>query len=96
VPALWWLPIGAALAGVHLWMLWRALSRADSLDPSRAGTRVAITMPLRLAALAPVLVIAAHAGLWACVGLVGGGLAGRWLLIRYLRDRRSFRIRCHK
>jgi hypothetical protein len=95
-PALWWALIGATLAGVHLWMLWHALARADPLDPARAGTRVATTMPLRLLALAPVLVMAARTGLWACVGLVAGSLVGRWLLVRYLRDRWSLPIRCHK
>ena len=91
-----WVLIGAALAGMHLWMLRRALDRADPADPARAGTRVATGMPLRLLAVAPILALAARAGLWACLGLVGGSLAGRWLGVWYLRGRRALPIRCFK
>jgi hypothetical protein len=94
--ALLWALIGAGLAGIHLWMLRRALHRAGSLDPARAGMRLATTMPLRLLAFAPVLALAARAGLWACLGLVAGSLAGRWLLVRYLWGRQPFSIRRHK
>lgn len=91
-----WALIGVALAGAHLWMLWSALERAEPLDPARAGTRLAMGMPLRLLAVAPVLALAARTGLWACLGLAGGSLAGRWLGVWYLRGRRPPPIRCHK
>ncbi len=91
-----WTLIGVALAGVHLWMLRCALQRVEPLEPSRAGVRLAASMPLRLLAVAPILALAARAGLWACLGLVAGSLAGRWLGVWYLRGRLPLPIRCHK
>jgi len=94
--ALLWVLVGVALAAVHLWMLRRALDRAKPLSPTRAATRLAVTMPVRLLALSPVLLIAARAGLWACVGLVAGGVAGRWFLVRCLQGHRALLVRGRK
>jgi len=91
-----WMLIGVALAGIHLWMLRCALQRVEPLEPSRAGVRLATGMPLRLLAVAPILALAARAGLGACLGLVAGSLAGRWLGVWYLRGRLSLPIRCQK
>ena len=91
-----WALIGAALAVMHLWMLRRALDRVDPAVPARAGARVATGMPLRLLAVAPILMFAARAGLWACLGLVAGNLVGRWLGLVCLRGRSSLPIRCYR
>lgn len=95
-PALWWALAGVALAGAHLLMLRRALNRAEPLGATRAGSRLAATMPIRLLALSPVLLIAARAGLWACVWLVAGSLTGRWLFVRRLQGQRALLMRGHK
>lgn len=90
-----WVPIGAALAALHLWLLWRALAKAELLGPARAGTRLATTMPLRMLLAAPILACAARAGLWACLGLVAGSLICRWITVWWMRVRPAGSIRCH-
>lgn len=76
-----WVFVGLAVGVGHLWALHRILARADALDAGRAGTRIALTFPLRLLAVAPVLFLAARSGLWACLGFVAGSLAGRWMIL---------------
>ncbi|HHX42758.1 MAG TPA: hypothetical protein GX714_02050 [Chloroflexi bacterium] len=91
-----WVAIGIVSAGVHLWMLRSAVERITPLEPGRAKTRLATSMPLRLLVVAPLLVCAARAGLWPCLGLVIGNVVCRWLWLWYVFGRQCLPIRCQK
>ena len=81
-----WVGIGLAAACVHALMLRRAVDRVSHLEAKVAGRRLAWGAPLRVLAWSPVLLVAARAGLAACVALIVGTLIGRWLMQhRYLR-----------
>ena len=85
-----WIAVGVALSGVHLAMLWAALSRAANKPAQQAGYSIVKGLPLRLLVLTPMLVLAARSGLWACLGLVIGSVAGRWAIC-YVVERRERR-----
>ena len=74
--------LGTGLAGacLHLWLLHLSLRRVSQMTPKQAGARIARSVPLRLVALAPLLVVVARAGLLACGTYVIGSLLGRWLV----------------
>lgn len=95
ITALLWVLVGLVVGAAHLWVLHRALARVDVLDPGKAGARLALTFPLRLLAVAPILFLAARAGLWACLGLVAGSVTSRWLVLGLFsgQARHSFRWR---
>jgi len=78
-----WFVIGSASSFIHLWLLGRAVHKAQHLAPARAGKRIARGLPLRLLALAPILSLAAKAGLWACLGWALGAWMGRWVVLWY-------------
>lgn len=75
--------IGLGAAVLHAIVLRRAIGRVRHLAPRLAGRRLARGVPLRVLAWAPVLLIAARVGLVACLGLITGSLAGRWMTHRY-------------
>ncbi|NLD71770.1 MAG: hypothetical protein GX649_03515 [Chloroflexi bacterium] len=82
-----WLIIGALCGSLHLLGLRRAVERIGGCEPQEAQRRLARGYPLRVLAWVPVLAGAAVSGLYACVGLVFGLLAGR--LATYLYVSRS-------
>ena len=80
-----WLVAGAAAGVAHIALLRRALVWAHAAgDADEAVRRVVRRFPLRLLAVAPVLLVAARSGLWACLALVCGLLIGRLAVIAYL------------
>jgi hypothetical protein len=85
-----WIAVGVLLSGIHMAMIGFALSRAAAKPAEQAGRMVVQGLPLRLLVLTPILVLAAQSGLWACLGLVTGSVAGRWIIC-YLVERRGRR-----
>ena len=85
-----WIPIGMVLSGIHLAMIGFALSRAATKPAEQAGRMIVQGLPLRLLILTPILILAAQSGLWACLGLVIGSVAGRWTIC-YMVERRGRR-----
>ena len=75
-----WFLIGVGTCLLHLLLLRRSLDRTAGLHPAEAGRRVRKGLPLRLLALAPVLLVVARAGLVACIGWTAGSLLTRWLV----------------
>ncbi len=82
VESLLWLLIGVTTCLLHALLVRRALGRFGGLTPTHAGRRMRNGLPLRVLALTPVLVVAARAGLVACVGWAVGFLVGGWLIAR--------------
>jgi hypothetical protein len=85
-----WIIVGVLLSGVHMAMIGSALSRAATKPAEEAGRIIVRGLPLRLLILTPILILAAQNGLWACLGLVIGSVAGRWTIC-YLVERRGRR-----
>ena len=85
-----WIPMGVVLSGMHLAMIGFALSRAATKPAEQAGRMIVQGLPLRLLILTPILILAAQSGLWACLGLVIGSVAGRWTIC-YMVERRGRR-----
>jgi hypothetical protein len=85
-----WIVGGVLLSGIHMAMIGFALSRAATKPAEEAGRIIARGLPLRLLILTPILILAAQSGLWACLGLVIGSVAGRWTIC-YMVERRGRR-----
>ena len=77
------LAIGLASAWAHMWLLRRAVASAAGATPADARSRIVRGLPFRLLLVVPGLYVAATIGLGACLGLVVGLFAGRWLFWRY-------------
>lgn len=74
--------LGLAFGWGHLYLLQRALCAALDSASESAGGRIARGLPLRVLLWAPAAIVAAYAGLPACVGLLLGMGASRWLYWR--------------
>jgi hypothetical protein len=85
-----WLAMGVLLSGMHMAMIGFALSRVATKPAEEAGRMIVRGLPLRLLVLTPLLILAVQSGLWACLGLVTGSVAGRWTIC-YLVERRGRR-----
>ena len=83
-----WPAMGVLLSGIHMAMIGFALRRAATKPAEQAGRIIMWGLPLRLLVLTPILILAVQSGLWACLGLVIGSLAGRWTIC-YLVERRG-------
>jgi hypothetical protein len=74
--------LGLAFGWGHLYLLRRALSAALDSGPTSARKQIVRGLPIRVALWAPAAMLAAYAGLPACVGLLLGMGASRWLYWR--------------
>jgi hypothetical protein len=71
--------LGLAFGWGHLYLLRRALERSAASERARARQQIVRGLPIRVLLWAPAAIIAGYAGLPACVGLLVGMVAGRWL-----------------
>ena len=74
--------LGMAFAWGHLHLLRRALERGFRSAGELARRQIVRGMPMRVLLWAPAVILVGYAGLAACVGLVLGSVASRWLYWR--------------
>ena len=84
-----WVLVGVLFGGLHLLLLRRSVERVKSLDSMQAKQGILRGLPIRLLCWAPVLVLAARAGLLACAALVVGSMLVRWMAWLLVRHRWS-------
>ena len=81
------LAMGALWAWGHMTHLRRLLDRVSSLESAQAARRISRTMPLRILAWVPALLVAALLGIWCCLGLVLGIALTRIVIVGRLDSR---------
>lgn len=75
-----WVLVGAVAATLHGLLVWRALLRLDGIGANDASKRMVRGVPFRVSMWALPLILAARAGLPACMGLGLGSVVAHWIV----------------